>query len=359
MSNSGGSNMGVQTDKKIGRNDPCPCDSGKKYKKCCVDKFDKELPKIDSIADDMSQEMLANISKELEKLVKENPELDFDELQAIAQEKILGQNTSEVDDFCGLSSQHMHSWLYDDLNDKKDVGFDRVTMALPFSPMLQILNVIVENIQQNGGKLKATAIGNLPTLVVKQANELFAHLPHSTLDTYYQGSREDKFEALHITKILADVAKLVVLDGKHFVLTEQAKTLYNQGGIDALYLPMFTTFCQGYNWGYGDGYAELEIIRLSFVFSLWRFKAHGDAQRMTDELLVAFPMAFSELEESAPDVKDKTRYFKNVYNIRTIKRFMEFMGLVELDKSANDATHFDIKHYQQTPLFEQLVHFDV
>ena len=25
----------VRTEKKIGRNDPCPCGSGKKYKKCC------------------------------------------------------------------------------------------------------------------------------------------------------------------------------------------------------------------------------------------------------------------------------------------------------------------------------------
>ncbi|HIZ71748.1 MAG TPA: SEC-C domain-containing protein [Candidatus Atopostipes pullistercoris] len=24
--------------KKIGRNDPCPCGSGKKYKKCCMKK---------------------------------------------------------------------------------------------------------------------------------------------------------------------------------------------------------------------------------------------------------------------------------------------------------------------------------
>lgn len=23
---------------KVGRNDPCPCGSGKKYKKCCLDK---------------------------------------------------------------------------------------------------------------------------------------------------------------------------------------------------------------------------------------------------------------------------------------------------------------------------------
>ena len=28
----------VNTQPKIGRNDPCPCGSGKKYKKCCLNK---------------------------------------------------------------------------------------------------------------------------------------------------------------------------------------------------------------------------------------------------------------------------------------------------------------------------------
>ena len=28
----------IRKDKKIGRNDPCPCGSGKKYKKCCMQK---------------------------------------------------------------------------------------------------------------------------------------------------------------------------------------------------------------------------------------------------------------------------------------------------------------------------------
>jgi hypothetical protein len=27
---------------KIGRNDPCPCGSGKKYKKCCVNKLSEQ-----------------------------------------------------------------------------------------------------------------------------------------------------------------------------------------------------------------------------------------------------------------------------------------------------------------------------
>ncbi|MBQ2470830.1 MAG: SEC-C domain-containing protein, partial [Ruminococcus sp.] len=28
-------NKTVRKGKKVGRNDPCPCGSGKKYKKCC------------------------------------------------------------------------------------------------------------------------------------------------------------------------------------------------------------------------------------------------------------------------------------------------------------------------------------
>lgn len=30
--------INYKTRKKVGRNDPCPCGSGKKYKKCCLGK---------------------------------------------------------------------------------------------------------------------------------------------------------------------------------------------------------------------------------------------------------------------------------------------------------------------------------
>src|SRR3989344_5698638 len=37
----------VQFDKiKFGRNDPCPCGSGKKYKKCCIDKVEVSVEKL-------------------------------------------------------------------------------------------------------------------------------------------------------------------------------------------------------------------------------------------------------------------------------------------------------------------------
>ena len=30
----------IKRNKKVGRNDPCPCGSGKKYKKCCYPKYE-------------------------------------------------------------------------------------------------------------------------------------------------------------------------------------------------------------------------------------------------------------------------------------------------------------------------------
>jgi uncharacterized protein YecA (UPF0149 family) len=30
----------IKKNKKVGLNDPCPCGSGKKYKKCCAPKYD-------------------------------------------------------------------------------------------------------------------------------------------------------------------------------------------------------------------------------------------------------------------------------------------------------------------------------
>jgi len=34
---------------KVGRNDPCPCGSGKKYKKCCLGKNGKETLDLEDL----------------------------------------------------------------------------------------------------------------------------------------------------------------------------------------------------------------------------------------------------------------------------------------------------------------------
>lgn len=53
-------------DKKIGRNDPCPCGSGKKYKKCCLEK-DREKELVDEKARKKDLKDVKNVE---DKLVK-------------------------------------------------------------------------------------------------------------------------------------------------------------------------------------------------------------------------------------------------------------------------------------------------
>jgi hypothetical protein len=49
--------MPVRAAPRVGRNDPCPCGSGKKYKKCCIDKPAAAVPAAVSPADDSPHAM--------------------------------------------------------------------------------------------------------------------------------------------------------------------------------------------------------------------------------------------------------------------------------------------------------------
>jgi hypothetical protein len=64
---------------KIGRNDPCPCGSGKKFKKCCIAKS-KTTPSRTWMEDD-GMHVVAPVGpstpQELEKMTKEYQKLTY------------------------------------------------------------------------------------------------------------------------------------------------------------------------------------------------------------------------------------------------------------------------------------------
>ncbi len=53
---------------KIGRNEPCPCGSGKKYKKCCLRKHEEEARKSAAASIDASSDVKNNLSGIKEKI---------------------------------------------------------------------------------------------------------------------------------------------------------------------------------------------------------------------------------------------------------------------------------------------------
>ena len=86
---------------KIGRNDPCPCGSGKKYKKCCLNNSPQENDKIiqgyikDVIA-------LDNLSNSINSLIEKK---DFQKAQAVCQQ-LLDDYPDQIDGISRFAQVH-------------------------------------------------------------------------------------------------------------------------------------------------------------------------------------------------------------------------------------------------------------
>ena len=96
---------------KIGRNDPCPCGSGKKYKHCCMDRtdqHDEESP---------TQKVMEEIREALE-----NREFSsLEETQGLVDRVMEKKNRVPHLDFMGLSSEQVYRMLYDPLETLEDI----------------------------------------------------------------------------------------------------------------------------------------------------------------------------------------------------------------------------------------------
>ncbi|MBE0584320.1 MAG: SEC-C domain-containing protein [Desulfofustis sp.] len=86
----------------LGGNDPCPCGSGKKYKKCCFDK------RGDNTGVDNMQAIMAEVRSRLES----GRFASLEEVQARLDSFMRRKNTEPCDDFHGLSPRQMHRFLH-------------------------------------------------------------------------------------------------------------------------------------------------------------------------------------------------------------------------------------------------------
>src|SRR3989304_8730554 len=86
---------------KTGRNDPCPCGSGKKYKKCCMSGQATKtlLPGAQEIAEEIRKEFA------------DRPASSLAEAQAVANRVMKRRNRTALAEFSGLSPEQMHRFL--------------------------------------------------------------------------------------------------------------------------------------------------------------------------------------------------------------------------------------------------------
>ena len=274
---------------KTGRNDPCHCGSGKKFKRCCINK----------------------------------------QQQAAVQ--------SEQGDYFGVSVDLMSNWLFAPFEQLENLAI--VTPDdLSKSPVMRYLAIIIDEIMANGGACKATAKGNLPAKVAKQAAELLPEFAVAELDKKllvgeYQGSNEDNFRALHYTRVLAEVANIIELENGRYQMTANAMQTFEQQGVAGFYLLMLKTAVTDYNWSYFDEWQPDFDLRNYWVFMLWRLQNHSGLASLVEEMLVTFPDIVKGFESLNDEEQRFTpeQVFASLVQWHFIEGFLQYWGFVSYD----------------------------
>ena len=134
---------------KIGRNEPCPCGSGKKYKKCCLDKERKEVKPFDKI-NVIIQEGFELLEKKKvkeacitwEKVWEETKKFITPEIRSVTQLDDILQNNGEIHNWCQDYEMELGN------AGNKDLSFveKRITYCREFVELLpESAPLIIEN----------------------------------------------------------------------------------------------------------------------------------------------------------------------------------------------------------------------
>jgi len=141
----------------IGRNDPCPCGSGNKFKHCCLGKENSTASTPDA----------TSTAEALRKALEGRQFNSLQETQAFLDQITQQQNRRQLDEFHGLSPEQMHQMLNFPFASPGLVRFPEVLDATPAAPILTLFQQLMDAIGEQG--LKPTAKGNLPRKVCREA----------------------------------------------------------------------------------------------------------------------------------------------------------------------------------------------
>lgn len=300
------------------------------------------------------------IYDELEQTLAMNPNLSLDELNLVAERMMNDRNNKPVDDFCGLSPNLMQNWLYAPMNQLQGLTVETPT-EFSHCPVVRYLELIINVAMENGGKFKATSKGNLPTFIVKRATEFWPELPTSDYPTHisiseFAGANEDKFNALHYTRILAEIAGIIFRRGGYFHVKKDAQKLFLKHGVGAFFIPMLNATVSRYNWRYFDSYDDDVDLRLFWVFMLWRIQNHHSINQLIAETAIAFP----DILHRIPSFEYTTikRTLGHIIEIRFITRFLEYWGFVKAEPQRISRDREEARTVELQPLFMQTFRFE-
>ena len=337
-----------EKDMKIGRNDPCPCGSGIKYKKCCAQKQENNRKHGE----------METVMGEVKEVLENKSFASLEEANTFISRHMRLRNQAPTDDFHGLSPEQIHRILYFPFDSPNLVSIPSVLDTVPQAPIMSLFGLLVDAIGDEG--LKATATGNLQRNFCRESAQIYFGI-----EAYQHWSRfgelrsEPEFREMHVTRLVAELAGLIRKYKGKFILGKECRKLLAEQGQSGIYPRLLRAFVKEYNWAYQDNYGEIPFIQHSFLFSLYLLKRYGNDWQTNifyeDCFLRAFPNLLPHVQPIGSYYSPE-KVLRSSYSVRFLERFARFMGLAETERPGNDRYSEEFK-MRKLPLLGHVVQF--
>ncbi|MEA1910584.1 MAG: SEC-C metal-binding domain-containing protein [Spirochaetota bacterium] len=321
----------------VGRNDPCPCGSGKKYKKCCLGK-EKTLMESQG-----TPNMATDIINQFKDKLDETPFSTLEELTNFAKTAVKENNSSAVDDFLGLTSSQMYGILYSHFLSSDDIlslagGNDIDPQLLLEIPIIKQTLYIMSKLGESEKGVKATKTGNLPRSLVQAFYFDFS----GTVEEFYGKpmSQRDVRELDLLVFALKETGLIKIRTG-WISLTKKGKNLLVKKEYFNLYSKLFHFYGDQLDW-LSTTYLDetFGIIQQALSFSLYILREKAENYISEVEITEYFHKAF-------PQVGDVSVVFVPFF----LDGFCFYFGLVERDGPRTLSDRRKKIKYRQSRLF--------
>ncbi len=366
---------------KPGRNDPCPCGSGRKYKHCCGGIDAKVIPFPGAIGAEEppffaaldertfrerqgTPNLATGVLHDLKAAIGNQDFSSQAEAEAFMADFVERRRNAPVDAFLGVNPDRMYRILYDGI--EGTVGFlallDDIRDAdIAAIPLLQATLALLAYLGESG-PVKATARGNLPrALVLRWWDEIFG--PRESDGTIRALLRPNNEKGtMKQSRMIIRLAGLIKLRSGEFSLTELGRRLYEKGDLGGVYRALFYAAGWAFDWNEECGYLRFfhPFAQQSFAFNLhllgklarsWTTRA-----TLVDAWLRAFPDVRADFPED-PEAMDDS-FMEDSIGAGLTEIPLQ-LGLLEIRDGRSFNPDAPPCAYRVTPYFDRLLEFSL
>lgn len=293
---------------------------------------------------------------DLRKQMRQKKFSSLAEAQDFADDYLEDYNSMPRDDFQGLSPKQIGRLINEPFTVPNLVSFSAAPQSAD-APIMRLFNLLVDAIGDKG--MKPTAKGNLPRNFCRDAAfQFYGEEEYRRQREIFSINMERDFTELHVTRITAEQAGLIRKYGGRLILSRSYLNLREKEGPNGAYPRLLEAYTWKFNWGYQDGYPDLQIVQDSFLFTLFLLTRYGGDWKTNlfyeDLFLRAFPAVVKEIPAAPWQTAEEL--IRRCYSLRCLERFAAYMGLIDIrwESEKRLGQQFNLK---KLPLLDEAVRF--